>query len=162
MERYVASKAMRTESCRGSSPLASAMATTTVICAGNGGQQWKHLCGAVRLVLRGEGCQRPCGFESCCFRQGTLIEWIKVPVLKTGEPQGSVSSNLTGSAKGSSFIGRTTRWQCVKEGSIPSDSTNGPEVLRKHIAPAMREAGFNSPRVHQGSAHRSDTSLGKR
>src|SRR5512133_4101263 len=34
----------------------------------------------------------------CTFTHGEMAEWFKAPVLKTGESQGSVSSNLTLSA----------------------------------------------------------------
>ncbi len=34
---------------------------------------------------------------------GGVVEWSIAPVLKTGEPKGSVGSNPTPSAKGSNF-----------------------------------------------------------
>lgn len=32
-------------------------------------RQWKHPCGVVRRLEGDEGRQRPCAFESRCFRQ---------------------------------------------------------------------------------------------
>lgn len=50
---------------------------------------------------------------------GGVVEWLMAPVLKTGDPQGSVGSNPTPSAPCNPFLLNTQDWRGLQRRHQP-------------------------------------------
>ena len=72
---------------------------------------------------------------------GSVAEWLKAPVLKTGEPQGFVSSNLTASAKWLSVAVRPRTFPRYSVTQAPNSMYIFPGWLRAGVRAGLYSAG---------------------